>query len=266
MPITTSDDILTFTTTLGQCYKVYTDALTSTVLTNAFNKIVEARGELQAFIPDPSNAATVLQQAEYDNFLTLLNAIRTIESGTAAPASPADPYTPAIFQATLNKAAVAGLFDILKNSCVALNNYFLKTYGTKMKEYEFQGTASPSWTSDFRALWRRAMNEELPMRVGVFTNTSAFAADGVTWTLPSTVELRVTGVASVPTNLSFSGTLYKSANGISEVVTATVPDSRTTSTVVALTSQTSPNSFVSLSGTPTLTGRQTGDIVELWIK
>jgi hypothetical protein len=65
--------------------------------------------------------------------------------------------------------------------------------------------------------------------------------------------------------LNFSGTFYKSTGGISEVVTAQLPINRTTSTVLPLVSASSPNLWVSLSGTPTLTGGQSSDVVEVWV-
>jgi len=264
MAIESSSDALSFTNDLGAVYAVYTNALTPTVLTNALDAMVTARSELQSLLPNPGDSPTVQQAAAFDNFLTLLTAVRTIEKNLTPPASPSNAYIDPTYQATANAPVATALFGILTNACVALNNYFKNTYGSTLATYAFSGTPSPAWGSSFTALWRNAMNAELPQKIGTFTGTSPFSPSGITWVLPDTVELRVTGVAGSPSILNFSGTFYKSTGGLSEVVTAQLPTTRTTSTILPLVSASSPNTWVSVSGTPTMTGMQAGDVVELW--
>lgn len=265
MPITTASDIVAYTTKLGECFDYYTEALTADVLEDGYNKIVEARASLQSLLPSLASGASSASNANYDNFLTYLNAVRAVERNMTPPQSPSDLYNPAVFQAPSHKTAIDALYDMLKSTCTSLDAYFINTYGVKMKKYSFTGTPSPAWTDDFRALWRRAMSEELPVRLGVFTDTDAFSSDSKTWVLPTAVELRVVGVAGSPADLSFSGVFEKTPNAVSETITATLDSTRSTSTIQELASTTSPSTFVSLSGTPTLTGRQADDEVELWL-
>jgi len=143
--------------------------------------------------------------SEYTNIQSLINQTRTVELNLST---------------TLN--------NIVVPICTSLNSFYTAQYGSRFRTYfkdvYVSDPTDSIWTEDFRGLWRRALTEELVVRLG------SIAKSGASWgslisdktiSLNSSLELRT--MASIgSTAIPVAVYLTKSA-GTSELVTLTIP-------------------------------------------
>lgn len=143
--------------------------------------------------------------SEYTNIQSLINQTRTVELNLST---------------TLN--------NIVVPICTSLNSFYTAQYGSRFRTYfkdvYVSDPTDSIWTEDFRGLWRRALAEELVVRLG------SIAKSGASWgsliadktiSLDSSLELRT--MASIgSTAIPVAVYLTKSA-GTSELVTLTIP-------------------------------------------
>ncbi len=143
--------------------------------------------------------------AEYTNIQSLINQSRTVELNLAT---------------TLNNVVVP--------ICTSLNSFYTAQYGSRFRTY-FKDVyvADPTaeiWTEDFRTLWRRALAEELVVRLGDVAKSGAswgsFTADK-TITLDSSLELRT--LASIGSTAIPVAVYLTKSSGTSELITLTIP-------------------------------------------
>ena len=143
--------------------------------------------------------------SEYTNIQSLINQTRTVELNLST---------------TLN--------NIVVPICTSLNSFYTAQYGSKFRTYfkdvYVSDPTDSIWTEDFRGLWRRALAEELVVRLGSIAKSGAswgsLTADK-TISLDSSLELRT--MASIgSTAIPVAVYLTKSA-GTSELVTLTIP-------------------------------------------
>jgi hypothetical protein len=90
--------------------------------------------------------------AEYTNIQSLITTSRSAETNLAA---------------TLN--------NIVPPVCTSLNNFYTSQYGARFRTYfkdvYVADPAAEIWTEAFRSLWRRALTEELVVKLGAVTKT-----------------------------------------------------------------------------------------------
>ena len=143
--------------------------------------------------------------SEYTNIQSLINQTRTVELNLST---------------TLN--------NIVVPICTSLNSFYTAQYGSRFRTYfkdvYVSDPTDSIWTEDFRGLWRRALAEELVVRLGSVAKSGAswgsLTADK-TISLDSSLELRT--MASIgSTAIPVAVYLTKSA-GTSELVTLTIP-------------------------------------------
>ena len=143
--------------------------------------------------------------SEYTNIQSLINQTRTVELNLST---------------TLN--------NIVVPICTSLNSFYTAQYGLRFRTYfkdvYVSDPTDSIWTEDFRGLWRRALAEELVVRLGSIAKSGAswgsLTADK-TISLDSSLELRT--MASIgSTAIPVAVYLTKSA-GTSELVTLTIP-------------------------------------------
>lgn len=143
--------------------------------------------------------------SEYTNIQSLINQTRTVELNLST---------------TLN--------NIVVPICTSLNSFYTAQYGSRFRTYfkdvYVSDPTDSIWTEDFRGLWRRALAEELVVRLGSIAKSGAswgsLTADK-TISLDSSLELRT--MASIgSTAIPVAVYLTKSA-GTSELVTLTIP-------------------------------------------
>jgi hypothetical protein len=143
--------------------------------------------------------------SEYTNIQSLINQARAVELNIST---------------TLN--------NIVVPICTSLNSFYTAQYGSRFRTYfkdvYVSDPTSSIWTEDFRRLWRRALAEELVIRLGSIAKSGAswgsFTADK-TISLDSSLELRT--LASIgSTAIPVAVYLTKSA-GTSELITLTIP-------------------------------------------
>jgi hypothetical protein len=143
--------------------------------------------------------------SEYTNIQSLINQTRTVELNLST---------------TLN--------NIVVPICTSLNSFYTAQYGSRFRTYfkdvYVSDPTDSIWTEDFRGLWRRALAEELVVRLGSIAKSGAswgsLVADK-TISLDSSLELRT--MASIgSTAIPVAVYLTKSA-GTSELVTLTIP-------------------------------------------
>lgn len=143
--------------------------------------------------------------SEYTNIQSLINQTRTVELNLST---------------TLN--------NIVVPICTSLNSFYTAQYGSRFRTYfkdvYVSDPTDSIWTEDFRGLWRRALAEELVVRLGSIAKSGAswgsLTADK-TINLDSSLELRT--MASIgSTAIPVAVYLTKSA-GTSELVTLTIP-------------------------------------------
>jgi hypothetical protein len=142
--------------------------------------------------------------SEYTNIQSLINQARAVELNIST---------------TLN--------NIVVPICTSLNSFYTAQYGSRFRTYfkdvYVSDPTSSIWTEDFRGLWRRALAEELVIRLGSIAKSGAswgsFTADK-TISLDSSLELRT--LASIgSTAIPVAVYLTKSA-GASELITLTI--------------------------------------------
>ncbi len=224
-----------------------TGTLDSTVLTwsefPADSTVQSLLKEVRIGFDDTDNRS----DAEYTNIQSLITTSRSAETNLAA---------------TLN--------NIVPPVCTSLNNFYTSQYGARFRTYfkdvYVADPAAEIWTEAFRSLWRRALTEELVVRLGTVTKTTgtwgAFAADK-TIQLNSFLELRTTaaiGLTAIPVAVNMVR-----ADGVTSLVTITIP-AGTGATAFDLTNTT----YSTYSGIDTVTISNSygtnGDEFEFWVK
>ena len=143
--------------------------------------------------------------SEYTNIQSLINQSRTVELNLST---------------TLNNVVVP--------ICTSLNSFYTAQYGARFRTYfkdvYVNDPTATIWTEDFRTLWRRALAEELVVRLGSVAKSGAswgsFSADK-TITLDSSLELRTT--ASIGSTAIPVAVYLTKSSGTSELITLTIP-------------------------------------------
>ena len=210
--------------------------------------------------PDASSTQSLLREvragfdntdnrsdSEYTNIQALINQSRSVELNLAT---------------TLNAVVVP--------ICSSLSNFYNTQYGSRFRTYfkdaYVDDPTAEIWTEDFRALWRRALTEELVVRLGTITKSGAswgsFSADK-TISLDSALELRTT--ASIGSTAIPVAVYLTKSSGSSELVTLTIP-AGTGVTSFDLTSATTTKFNGVDSVTISNTYGTSGDIFEFWVK
>jgi hypothetical protein len=176
--------------------------------------------------------------ATIDNGLTLLTAMRKTETGLAS--------------------AVA---TTLVGSCKALDAFSIAQTGAKLRISFKTGV---TWSNAFCALWRRAMSEEMIVRIGVVTDASGTWAltdpSSVAIVLDSALEIRIPatiGSAAITANF-----VLLKASSVSELVSITIPAGTVGGTVIPIKGGSGKWQSVSSVG---VTGGTSGDVFEVWV-
>lgn len=168
--------------------------------------------------PDSSSAQSLLKEvrlgfddtdnrsdAEYTNIQALISQSRTVETNLST---------------TLN--------NIVVPICNSLNSFYTAQYGSRFRTYfkdvYVDDPTLSIWTENFRTLWRRALVEELVVRLGTVEKTAGswgtFTSDK-TISLDTALELRTT--ASIGSTAIPVAVYMTKASGSSELVTLTIP-------------------------------------------
>lgn len=118
----------------------------------------------------------------------------------------------------LNETTIVRTFqDSLSLSIGAIDNYFIQTFNSGMREY-YDGSDvnhTVSWDDMFRQLWRREMNQELIIQLATATKTAgvwntSVVSPGIE--LPSGLEVRV-GPTVGPASITLTMGLTTEARG-----------------------------------------------------
>jgi len=185
--------------------------------------------------------------SEYTNIQSLISQSRTVETNLST---------------TIN--------NIVVPICTSLSSFYGAQYGARFRTY-FKDVyvSDPNasiWTDDFRTLWRRALTEELVVRLGTIAKSGAswgsFTADK-SISLDSSLELRTTasiGSTAIPVAVYMTKSV-----GASELVTLTIPAGTGVTTFdLTTTSTTKFNGIESV--TISNTYGVDGTTFEFWVK
>jgi hypothetical protein len=175
--------------------------------------------------------------SDFDNMFTFVTVMRNTEKSMTT-----------VFQPTINTVAKS------------LDTYSIAVNGAKLR---VQYRTGVTWTTAFKALWRRALSEEIMVRLGSGTKASnawgSFTADQ-SISLASSLEVRsnpnaVIGSAAISLTIVLNG-----------------PSSSTSTQTVTIPANTVANTAFPLTGTwlsvasVTATGGTNADEYEIWVK
>jgi len=148
----------------------------------------------------------------------------------------------------------------------SLDNYFILTFGTGMREYYDGSEASKTvtWNNMFRQLWRREMNQELVIQLA-----TAVKAAGV-WTtnvvvpgieLPSALEVRADttiGASNISLTIGLTTELEEDISSGMSIAAGTISGTATPITYSVY------SRFIDLR-TLSVSGGTNGDELSIWV-
>lgn len=178
-------------------------------------------------------------ESDFDRGNTLSQAIRSVEKGLPGKVNPL-------------------LFGIAS----AIDAYFIAQTGAKLRIFFRTGI---TWTSEFREFWRRAMKEELIVKLAHRSRGSSawasFAADQ-SIVLNQTLQVR-TGTAQAigPSDITVTLTLERS-DSTSATETLRIPANTAANTPFTIGKNTTYQSVTAMA----LAGGTNGDLVEVWVQ
>lgn len=186
-------------------------------------------------------------ESEYNNILSLITQSRSIETNLPN---------------TLN--------NILTPICNSINSFYTSQYGSRFRTYfkdvYVADPAAEIWTEDFKKVWRRALNEELVVRLGTVEKSAgtwgSFTSDK-SIVLDSSLELRTT--ASIGSTAIPIAVYMTKSVGSSELITLTIP-AGTGVTSFDLTTTTTTKFTGIESVTISDSYGTNGTIFEFWVK
>lgn len=159
---------------------------------------------------------------------------------------------------------ITSMESMLRGACTGANTYFSTSWGAAFKPYwhALEASRTVAWTSNFRALWRRVMDEELVVRLGSITRGSGWGpyVEDTTIEVASTLDVR-------------AGTLIGASNVIL-TLTLTTEDDETDVQVLTIPAATGDGTVFNVNGATkykavvgaSATGGTALDSLEVWVR
>jgi hypothetical protein len=231
MALTDASDMLTLSTALGDSDANLQTTVDTGTSTSCLAKLITARQSVD----------TLQSESDYDSALAWQNSLRGIE--------------------TTLEAAVD---TMLRGACTGANTYFQATQSTSFKSYWHAESVgrTVAWTSNFRALWRRCMSEELVVRLGSITRGSAWGSyvANTTISVASTLDVRAAtliGASDITLTLTLT-----TEDDDTDIQVLTIPAATASGTVFAINGAAKYKAVVGASAT----GGTIADSLDIWVR